>query len=75
MSAGKCRACDGPLSGPRPVNASGHACTVKMAAISPDGRRAGVFRICPRCVSKATSGHHDLGVAGALVAELRALLK
>lgn len=75
MSAGKCRACNGPLSGPRPLSASGQAYTVKMVATFADGRRSGIFKICPRCVYLVKSGSENFPVAVALVSELRALMR
>ena len=75
MKGGVCRACEGPLTGPRPLGAGEHSAEVRITARSPNKRREGYFRLCPRCVSKAITGHYDLDVATALAEELRALLK
>lgn len=75
MSAGKCRACDGPLSGPRPVNSSGYSYTVKITATSLNGHRKGIFSLCPRCVHSVKSGSENLPAAVALVSELKALMR
>lgn len=77
MSGRKCMTCDGPLSGPRPVNGSGHTYTVKITVNSENGHRHGRLILCPRCVHSILNGAENLPAAAAVavVSELKALMR